>query len=256
MNSQALKKKVNECVADLEKLASIKFGQKWSVTGMAPISQTVSNKVMRACWSNDSKETTKTYIKTVYENSFMILNSIFDNISNYIPAVDFPKSKLFKQINKLMTHIPSANMGVNNLKGSYSDQEDFTDWISAHIKSVNNKMTNLHRRFQTYLVSGGLIDPSVLKNNTSKPKKHIQMFQIDKELSKSEPIPKSEPINIVQDVESDDSLPDEPAKKPYVDLGDFEDSSEDSSSQHNSNDVMQFVATVANTPYLSDNEIF
>ena len=156
-----------------------------------------------------------------------------------------------------MTHIPSANMGVNNLKGSYSDQADFTDWISAHIKSVNNKMTNLHRRFQSYLVSGGLIDPSVLKNNTSKPKKHIQMFQIDKELSKS-PLPKSEPINIVQNVESE-SEPEpepEPEQKTYVDLGDFEDSSEDSSSQHNSNDVMQFVATVANTPYLSDNEIF
>ena len=80
MNSQALKKKVNECVADLEKLASIKFGQKWSVTGMVPISQTVSNKVMRACWSNDSKETTKTYIKTVFQ--IISLQSIFLN-QNY-----------------------------------------------------------------------------------------------------------------------------------------------------------------------------
>lgn len=165
MYNSSLKAKVSELVLELEKISSIKFGQKWSVSNMNVMSDTVSERIMRTTWyTNDGRSRTKAYFISVYDNAFTVLDSVFTNVANYILPNDFPKSKQFKLIKKIMINIVSANTGLTNIKGSYSDDKEFGKWIHSFIKSINKKVTDAHYRLQNYLIAGGLIDPRVRDN--------------------------------------------------------------------------------------------
>lgn len=165
MYNGVLKTKVGESVGELEKIATIKFGQKWSVSTMNAINSTPIDRVMRTGWyTNDSRNSTKAYFISVYDNAFALLESIFTNIANYIMPHEFPKSKQFKLIKKLMINITSANTGLHNIKGSYAEDREFGKWIKSFIKSINSKLADSHYRLQNYLIAGGLINPKVRDN--------------------------------------------------------------------------------------------
>jgi hypothetical protein len=165
MYNGVLKNKVGESVSELEKIATIKFGQKWSVSTMNTINATPNDRVLRTLWyTSDSRNSTKAYFISVYDNAFALLESIFTNIANYIMPCDFPKSKQFKLIKKLMINITSANTGLHNIKGSYAEDRDFGKWIKSFIKSINSKLADSHYRLQNYLIAGGLINPKVRDN--------------------------------------------------------------------------------------------
>ena len=165
MYNGVLKAKVGESVSELEKIATIKFGQKWSVTTMNAVNSTPIDKMMRTGWyTSDSRNSTKAYFISVYDNAFALLESIFTNIANYIMPHDFPKSKQFKLIKKLMINITSANTGLHNIKGSYAEDREFGKWIKSFIKSINSKLADSHYRLQNYLIAGGLINPKVRDN--------------------------------------------------------------------------------------------
>jgi hypothetical protein len=165
MYSAPLKSKVRESAEELEKIASIKFGQKWSVTNMAAVCNTMGERITRTVWyTDDGRSKTKAYIVSVYDNVFNLLESVFTNVANYVMPTAFAGSKQFKLIKLLMTGIPAANTGLVNLKGSYSDDKDFSKWVDAYIKSINKRTTDAHARLQNYLILGGLLNPRVREN--------------------------------------------------------------------------------------------
>lgn len=165
MYGSNLKAKVIESVNELEKIASIKFGQKWSVTNMTTVGVTTYERAVRTVWyTSDGRSKTKAYFISVYDNAFSLLESIFVNVSNYILPNAFAASKQFKLIKKLMINIPAANTGLTNIKGSYNDDREFGKWIDQFLKSVNKKVNDAHSRLQNYLITAGLLDPKIREN--------------------------------------------------------------------------------------------
>lgn len=223
MNSKSLKNKVKDCVGELAKLASVKFGQKWDAASMKPMEDTYLAGAARR-WNGDSRDKTKTYIKILYENTFMLINTVYTNISEYVPSKDFLKSRACQQIHVLMTSIQSANIGLNNLKGTYNDDKDFADWINEHIKKSQNKLNDIHTILQAYLMSGGLIDPKVVRNKlaASAASAGVSAAPI--------PIPRSQDDNSKQ------------TENQYISVGDFEnDDSSEASTPGNSDDAAKFI---------------
>lgn len=241
MNSKSLKHKVKECVNDLGKLASVKFGQKWDAAAMKPMEDTYLAKAARNL-NGDSREKTKTYIKILYENTFMLIKTIYTNISEYVPSKDFLKSRACRQIHILITSIQSANIGLNNLKGTYDDDADFTKWIKGHIKESQTKLSDVHTILQAYLISGGLIDPKVIRNK-------LATSMISAGVSTT-------PIAIPEQT-SEHQI-----ENQYIGAGDFEnDDSSEASTPGNSDDAAKFIEHITgqqikSESYTSEPEVF
>lgn len=244
MNGSTQKKKVKECIFELNKLSSIKFGQKWSVTNMEPVSSTFSNRALRTLLTNDSQEVTKTYIDTVYQNAFMILESIISGSANYLRASEFIKTKSFKQVNALITNIPAADTGINNLKGAYPDDNQFHDWVDRKLKLNRKKLNSIH-----YMLCEYLRKDNLLSNNTMKEKPND-----------NQPVAPVVPVQVLPDnpvVPTPVSPDNPPVAQLPIDHKVFNNKNDsDDSSDEKNIDIKEFTSRIEQNSGVSDSEIF
>src|SRR5208282_5034103 len=79
-------------IGDLRQFSNVKFGQYWNTATKSPQGATLLTKITRSIWySNEGREITLTYIDTLIDSGFGVMEDIYVEMQK-----DYARSSLLK----------------------------------------------------------------------------------------------------------------------------------------------------------------